>query len=247
MLIVANWKTYITDIKNAVKLLSASKKLVKATGVRIVLAPPAPLLGALAIKNKSTVAFSAQDISATLGGAHTGEIPASAYATSGAKYAIIGHSERRTTGDTNDVVATKLARAIAHGLTPILCVGEHERDDEGKYLAVIREELTTAIGPLAKKDRANIIIAYEPLWAIWKDAEHAIDPSDLAEMVLYIHKVLSELLTSKNVANTLILYGGSVDPSNVRDLARGSGIGGFLVGHASADPGTFAIIVKQLA
>src|SRR3989344_1012797 len=247
MLIVANWKAYVADIKKAKKLFAISKRLAKATHNHIVLAPPAPFLGALAAKNTSVVDFSAQDISATTGGAHTGEITASAYATSGATYALIGHSECRGRGDTNAIVATKLACTIAHGLTPILCVGEHERDCEGRYLATIREELTTAIEPLAKKDRTDIIIAYEPIWAIWKDAERAIGPSDLTEMVLYIRKILAELLTNKNSTDMLILYGGSLAPDNVRELGAGTGIDGFLIGHASTDVDTFALIVKQLA
>ncbi|MDO8593747.1 MAG: triose-phosphate isomerase family protein [bacterium] len=246
MLIVANWKAYVEDLAKAKKLFATSKKLAKGTSNHIVLTPPAPLLGALAIRNKSKVAFAAQDISATTGGARTGEVTAQVYAAAGATYAIIGHSERRAAGDTDALVSEKLAHALAQGLTPILCVGEKERDGEGRYLAVVREELTLAIEPLAQKERAKVIIAYEPLWAIGRDAEHAIGPNELNEMVLYIRKVLAELLHGKNSSHSLILYGGSVEPGNVRDLARSSDVDGFLIGHASADPQTFALLVKQL-
>lgn len=95
MLIVANWKAYVEDLKKAKKLFSISKKLARMTGVDIVLAPPAPFLGMLAHTNKSKTAFAAQDVSATTGGAKTGEATAAAYAAAGAAYAIIGHSERR--------------------------------------------------------------------------------------------------------------------------------------------------------
>lgn len=246
MLIVANWKAYVEEFAKAKKLFDVGKRLVKTYGITIVLAPPAPLLGALAVKNKSKVEFAAQDVSASSGGALTGEITAQAYSAAGASYAIIGHSERRASGDTDSAISEKLAHALASRLVPILCVGENERDGEGRYLAVVREELTKALEPLAPKERSEIIVAYEPLWAIGKDAEHAILQNDLAEMVLYIRKVLAELLPGKSSQRSLVLYGGSVEPNNIRDLAGASGIDGFLIGHASVDPHVFSSLVKQL-
>ncbi len=246
MLIIANWKAYVEDVKKAKKLFALSKKLAKKTGSKIVLAPPSPLLSALTARNKSAVAFAAQDVSRTTGGAKTGEATAQAYAAAGATYAIIGHSERRAAGDTDVIIAEKLSHSLAHGLTPILCIGEHERDNEGRYLAFIREELTKAIGSLAPKERVKVIIAYEPIWAIGKTAALAIQPNDLAEMMLYIRKVLAELLHGKNASRTLVLYGGSVEPENIRELAASSRIDGFLIGHASVDAHTFTLLMKQL-
>ncbi|NNM83601.1 triosephosphate isomerase [Candidatus Parcubacteria bacterium] len=246
MLIVANWKAYVEDSAKAKELFVVSRRLAKAGTNTIVLAPPAPLLGALAVKNKSAVAFAAQDVSATTGGAQTGEITAQTYIASGATYAIIGHSERRAAGDTEAIVAEKLSHALAHGLIPILCVGERERDGEGRYLAFVREELTCAIESLAPKDRVKIVIAYEPIWAIGKTAGNAIGPNDLAEMVLYIRKVIAELLPAKSSFHVPVLYGGSVEIANVRMLAASSSVDGFLIGHASVDPHTFASLVKQL-
>lgn len=247
MLIVANWKAYVEDLAKAKKLFALAKRLAKEARTDIVLAPPAPFLGALAAKNRSKVAFAAQDVSRAQGGANTGEITAQAYAGAGATYALIGHSERRASGDTDLIVAEKLVRALAQGLTPILCVGERERDGEGRYLAFIREELTVALTALVPKERAKVIVAYEPLWAIGKTAAFAIGPNDLAEMVLYIRKVLAELLPGKGTAHSLILYGGSVDATDARALAANSGVDGFLVGHASVTPSTFSLLVKQLA
>jgi triosephosphate isomerase len=247
MIVVANWKAYVEEFAKAKKLFEISKKLVRETGVAIVLAPPAPLLGALALRNKSKVAFAAQDVSATTGGANTGETTAQAYAVAGATYAIIGHSERRSAGDTDIIISEKIAHALAHGLIPILCVGETERDGEGRYLAVVREELTLAIESLAPKERTEVIVAYEPLWAIDKTASAAIKPNDLCEMVLYIRKVLAELLPGKSSAHSSVLYGGSVETGNIRDLAAVSGVDGFLVGHTSVDPHTFTLLVRQLA
>ena len=247
MLIVANWKAYVEEYAKAKKLFILSKRLARETSCTIVLAPSAPFTGALALRNKSAIAFAAQDVSVTTGGAKTGEVTAPAYAAIGATYAIIGHSERRFAGDTDAIVAEKLSHALAHGLTPILCVGENKRDDEGRYLAVIREEITTGIESLTPKERAQVIIAYEPIWAIGKTASASIKPNDLAEMVLYIRKVLAELLPGKSSAHSSVLYGGSVESENVHTLAVHSGVDGFLVGHESVDPHSFALLVKQFS
>lgn len=246
MFIVANWKAYVEDMGKAKKLFAVSKKLARS-GFDIVIAPPAPLFGALSSGNKSKVSFAAQDVSSTTGGAKTGEDTAPAYAAAGATYAIVGHSERRTLGDSDATVAEKLTRALAHGLTPILCVGEHERDAEGRYLSFIREELTSALSALSPKDRSSVIVAYEPLWAIGKTAAFAISPNDLHEMTLYIRKVLSEFPSARGTAHFKVLYGGSVEPDNIRSLADGSRVDGFLIGHASVDPKSFSLLVKQLA
>jgi triosephosphate isomerase len=246
MLIVANWKAYVEEKEKAQKLFALSKRLVRGGEGMIVLAPPAPLLGALAERNTSPIQFAAQDISAGAGGASTGEITARMYSAAGAAYAIVGHSERRAAGDTDSIVAEKVGRALVHGLIPILCVGESEKDAEGKYLSVIREKITSALTPLAPKERARVIIAYEPLWAIGKNAMGAIAPNDLTEMVLYIRKILSDLLPGKSSLRSLILYGGSVEPENVRLLIHGSHVDGVLVGHASAEPDMFSRLLKEL-
>jgi triosephosphate isomerase len=247
MLIVANWKAYVEDSAKAKKLVAVAKKLAGASAHRIVLAPPAPFLGALALGNKSKVAFAAQDVSVTNGGAQTGEVTAAMSASAGATYTIVGHSERRAAGDTNVIVALKLAHALARELVPILCVGERERDSDGRYLTFIREEITAALAGLAPKDRAKIIIAYEPLWAIGKSAGSAIGPNDLVEMTLYIRKVLTELLPGKNASRALVLYGGAVEPANIRALASATRVDGFLIGHASVEAAIFAALVKQLS
>lgn len=245
MLIVANWKAYVEDRERAKKLAAVSKRLARSTGINIVLAPPAPLLGTV-VSRKSPVAFAAQDVSATTGGARTGEATAQVYAAAGATYALVGHSERRNAGDTDAIIALKLSHALAHGLIPLLCVGEQERDSEGRYLALVREQLTLALESLARKDRARVIIAYEPVWAIGKTAASAAPESDLTEMVLYIRKVLAELLPGKSSAHSIVLYGGAVEPGNIRDLSASSGVDGFLIGHASVDPHTFTLLVRQL-
>jgi triosephosphate isomerase len=245
MIIVANWKAYVETEEKAKKLFSTAKRLSLTSKTRLVLAPSAPQLGLFAPKNRSKVSFAAQNVSTWLAGAHTGAVTAATLVNLGVEYVIVGHSERRAAGETDAMVAEKLDRAIAQGLTPILCVGEHERDAASAYLAFVRAQITSALGSLSPKDRARVIIAYEPLWAIGKTSSEAINARDLAEMVLYIRKVLAELLPGKGSATT-VLYGGSVEPENIRALAGGSQVDGFLVGHASVDPKVYAALVKAL-
>ena len=247
MLIIANWKAYVETKEKAEALFSGTKRFAARAPLEIALAPPHPLLGFLAAKKLGRVALCAQDVSEGTGGAHTGEVTASALASCGATYAIIGHSERRTAGETLEVVSRKLAHALAHDLVPVLCIGERERDTDGQYLSYIREEIHSALAALPQKERARVVIAYEPLWAIGKRAEDAIAASDLAEMTLYIKKILAEYLPGKTSGRTRVLYGGSVEPGNARTLAGASGIDGFLVGHASTDPETFIALMRALA
>lgn len=247
MLIVSNWKAYVESAEKAKKLFAVAKRVAAFKKVSIVLAPSAPFLGLLASRNLSKVAFAAQDISKSTGGASTGEVSAQILAGSGARYVIIGHSERRAMGENREIIAEKMRHAVAHGLTPILCIGELERDTEARYLTLLREELTSALFPLSEKQRMTVVIAYEPVWAIGKSSSDVIAESDLQEMVSYIRKVLSELLPGKAAARIPVLYGGSVDPSNIRSLAGGSGVDGFLVGRASTNPETFAGLVKAVS
>ncbi|HQU07848.1 MAG: hypothetical protein B7X04_02145 [Parcubacteria group bacterium 21-54-25] len=247
MIIAANWKTYVESTARAKKLLASAKRLAVHAKQDVVLAPPAPFLGMLAAGNRSKVAFAVQDVSTETGGAHTGAVTAAAAREAGATHAIVGHSERRAAGDDNATVALKLQHILAQGMVPILCIGEHTRDDQARYLTFLREEIASAFGPLSQKERATIIIAYEPIWAIGKTAADSISPNDLTEMILYIRKALAEFLLGENVATARVLYGGSVEPGNARELAEGSGIDGFLVGHAATDVASFTALVKAVS
>jgi triosephosphate isomerase len=245
MLIVGNWKAYVDTLEKAKRLHAAGKKLAANGTHTIVLAPPAPYLGYLAIGNRANIEFAVQDLSRVAGGAATGEITAESAATAGAAYAILGHSERRALGETDALVLEKVRNALAAGLTPILCIGEAKRDAEAHYLAHLRGQLQAVFEPLSPAERRKVVIAYEPIWAIGKSATEAIQPSDLTEMVLYLRKVLGEYLPGTSVKKIRIIYGGSVDPTNAKTLAA-TGIDGFLPGRASTETAAFGAIVKAL-
>lgn len=247
MLIAANWKAYVGEVRRGKSLVALAKRLAAKHRQDIVLAPSAAHLGLLAYGNRSKVKFASQDVSLATGGANTGELTAEAVADAGASYAIVGHSERRAIGETDETVAQKAQHALACGLSPILCVGERERDHGAEYLAFIRAQITAVMAPLSQKERLQVVIAYEPVWAIGKSAKDAIHPADLAEMTLYIRKVLGDFMSGKAPTKTKILYGGSVEPANARDLAAAGGIDGFLVGHASVETDSFSKLVAAVS
>lgn len=247
MLIVANWKSYIETRDEAKRLFALAKRLAaKIRRVEIVLAPSAAHLGLLAPGNRSKVKFGAQDISDTTVSAATGEISAATVRNIGADYTIVGHSERRARGETDAVVTEKVRRALVNGLTPILCVGERERDHDAQYLVLLKQQIANVFSVLSPKERLEVVVAYEPVWAIGKHAGEAPSPADIAEMVLYIRKILGEYLPGKSAAKAMVLYGGGVEAGDIRDIAGGSGVDGFLVGHASADSAMFSALVKAL-
>lgn len=248
MLLVSNWKAYVSEVAKAKSLVAAAKRYAGKNDLEIVIAPSAPYLGMFVTKNraKETLSYASQDISISTGGAATGEITAGALANLGVKYAIIGHSERRAMGESDETILLKVQHALAQGLTPILCIGERERDQDAMYLQFLRSQIAAIFEPLTPKERAQIIVAYEPIWAIGKSAADSIQPHDLQEMVLYIRKILSNYLPGAGANNAPILYGGSVEPANIRVLAAGAEIQGFLVGHASADVASFTGLAKAL-
>jgi|CXWL01.1.fsa_nt_gi triosephosphate isomerase len=247
MLLVANWKAYVDSPKKAKELFTQAKNLSLNKKHRIVIAPPAPYLGLFAQENASKVLLASQDLSVRTGGAHTGETTAEILSGMKVTYVIVGHSERRAMGETDAIVARKVKLALSHGLVPIVCIGEQERDVDAKYLQVLRSQIESVFSKLPQKERSKVIIAYEPVWAIGKSAHEAVTPTDLQEMVLYIRKILSEYVPPRTVVKMNMLYGGSVEAANAKSLASESGVDGFLVGHASSNPKTFSALVKQLS
>jgi len=249
MLIVGNWKAYVESKAKAKALYASARRAAGKGAHEIAVAPSAPYIGLLApVKpGKEGVKLAAQDVSVTVGGAETGEVTAGALADLGAEYVIVGHSERRARGETDEAVAEKVRHAFAHGMTPIICVGETERDPEAQYLKAVRAQVNAAMLPLSPKERLAVVIAYEPVWAIGKSGAEAITQADLSEMVLYIRKVLGDFMPGRANQRVRVIYGGSVTPDNIRGLASGTGIEGFLVGRASTDVSMFTALVKALS
>jgi triosephosphate isomerase (TIM) len=247
LLVVANWKLNPPTLKEAHALLKNTKRaLPRARSADVIICPPLPFLFALA-KGERSLAFGAQDVSAQIAGAYTGEVSATMLKSVGASYAIIGHSERRALGESDAEVSKKLRIALDEKITPILCVGELERDEQGSHLAVLADQLTNSLASVLRGEIAKIIIAYEPVWAIGRRAEDALDAHGVHGTVIFIRKILSDRYGREYAEKVRILYGGSVEPGNVHALVRESGVSGFLVGHASLLPASFAEIIRASA
>lgn len=185
------------------------------------------------------VALGAQDVSAHDHGAYTGEVSAAMIADTGAKYVIVGHSERRQYhGETNDTVRQKAAAAIAAGLTPIICVGETmDEKQAGKTMDIIESGVRESV---PSDVDADIIIAYEPRWAI--GAGLTPTAAEIAET----HKLIADTLASMGLGGTPVLYGASVKAANAADIMSIPHVDGVLVGGASLKPDDFIPIITSV-
>jgi len=212
-----------------------------AAACDVMLCPPFPLIAALAYAVKGRgISVGAQDCHAEVGGAHTGDVSAEMLADSGAKAVIVGHSERRADhGERDRDVAAKAAAAVRAGLTAIVCVGETAgQRAAGLTLEVVGRQLK---GSLPKgTTAANIVIAYEPVWAIGTGL--TASAADVAEVHGFMRAQLRAELASESEAMRL-LYGGSVKPSNAKDLMSVPDVDGALVGGASLKAADFLGII----
>ncbi|OHA60177.1 MAG: hypothetical protein A2589_00685 [Candidatus Vogelbacteria bacterium RIFOXYD1_FULL_46_19] len=238
-LIVFNWKMNPAEAKEArwlgAKVKTISSRLKK---VQTVMVPPAVFLPLLtSTKPSRRWSLSAQDISLEKEtGAFTGEISATQVASVGAKYVIVGHSERRGRGDTDDVVRGKLMAGLMAGLSVILCVGEKARDAHGAYLDFLRAQLISATKACRRADFKNLIIAYEPVWAVGDQAAGADTPDNFFHNALFIRKVISGLAGQETALSIPILYGGSVNSANAVEFLAAGRADGLLIGRASLVP-----------
>ncbi len=186
--------------------------------------------------------FGVQNIGTEPAGAFTGENSAPIARDAGAAWVLVGHSERRHVfGETDEATARKCAVAVAHGLTPVLCVGETlAQRERGETDAVVVRQLKAGIGALDTAQRRTMVVAYEPVWAIGTGRNAT--PADAAA----VHRVLRRELEGAGAsAEVPILYGGSVKPGNAADLLAAEGVDGLLVGGASLQPDSWLAVVQS--
>jgi triosephosphate isomerase len=204
----------------------------------VAVCPPATLIAPMAERAPDWLALGGQDCSQHAYGAHTGEIAASMLADLGCRYVIVGHSERRAGhGESDEIVKAKAERALAAGLTPIICIGESlEQREAGKAEDVCRAQL---LASLPEATAADLVVAYEPIWAI--GTGHTASAEDAQA----IHHALRAAYAKGDRDALRILYGGSVKPSNAKALLLQPDIDGALVGGASLDAKSFAEIIDS--
>jgi triosephosphate isomerase len=243
-IIVGNWKMNPVSSKEAEKIMREIAKLV--SGIKkteIALCPPVVYLEKLK-KISKKIPLGGQNIHPGDVGAFTGETSATMLANAGGRYVILGHSERRRMGETNEDINKKLKAALSARLVPVLCLGENHRDEQHAYLSFIKSQAEECLEGVAKASLNTIIIAYEPVWAIGVHATRPATPAEFLEISIYIRKVLSDKFGAKNVNSMRIIYGGSVNPDTVLPFLIEGNADGFLPGRDSLSPKHFASIIR---
>lgn len=243
-LVIGNWKMNGNRVTNLKLLDCLEKGLANHSVSDVVICPPYPYLQQAAgwLANNG-ISLGAQDVSSSNYGAHTGEVCAEMLKDLGCKYALVGHSERRTDNhESNSDIGEKFWRALSAGLTPVLCIGEtiNERN-EGLTEAVVTEQITAVINKLGIEVFKGAVIAYEPVWAI------GTGETATPEQAQAVHSAIRTLISTFDykIANDLpILYGGSVNAGNATALFSQPDIDGGLVGGASLDGEGFIAICK---
>ena len=241
-MIVGNWKMNGTSaaLEDVVDVLVADLHR-ESSDCRIGLCPPATLIERTTRAAKGRIAIGGQDCRAEISGAFTGGVSAEMLADAGATLVILGHSERRAEFHESDaLVRDKVAAALRAGLVPIVCVGETlEQRQAGQAVAVVQSQIAGSLhDDLAGRDFA---VAYEPVWAIGTGLTPTLD--QIAEVHAAVRAAMVERLGDA-VAATPILYGGSVNPANARDILNVAEVGGALVGGASLKAADFLAIIR---
>ncbi len=249
-LIAANWKMHLGRADDALALVrSIQPALSRVEQIEIAICPPFTVLSALAdVLRSSPIALGAQNMHPESQGAHTGEISPLMLAEF-CQYVILGHSERRAMAgcaDNEDAINRKIRASFAHGLTPILCVGEDsERHTRGETDAFVRGQVASGLEGLTSEQVARCVIAYEPIWAI--GSGQAAKPADANRTIgLTVRGAIVDRFDEAAAQSARVLYGGSVTSSSIAGFMAMPEIDGALVGGASLRP-DFADLVAAAA
>lgn len=241
LLVAGNWKMN-ASVAQTDTLVSALSEADLTVDVAVF--PPFPYLAqALTQSARSTVRVGAQDVAAQAAGAYTGEVSASMLADVGCSMALVGHSERRTLfAETNEQVLEKTKQLLANGLTAVVCIGETLAERKaGQEQAVVTEQLSLLLDQLSLFDWQQVVLAYEPVWAI--GTGETATPEQAQAMHRFIRSLLQQK-DEKTAQATRILYGGSVKAESAAELFAQPDIDGGLVGGASLDAAEFLAICK---
>ena len=243
-IIAGNWKMNNT-IAAAEKLITELKPLVADAKAEVVICVPYTAIQKAAELTKgSNIKVGAENVAWADKGAFTGEISAEMLKEVGAEYVIIGHSERRQMfGETDETVNKRTVQALKYGLKPIVCVGETLAEREANETeSVVKRQTVGAFKELTAEDMKNVIIAYEPVWAIGTGRTATSEQAN--ETIKYIRSVVQEMFGKKTADELRIQYGGSMNPSNATALMAQPDIDGGLIGGASLKAEDFSKVVK---
>lgn len=247
-LLIANWKMNPRTSNRAIALFRSygAKKQAKAT---LVVCPPAPFIPALQSMRKKhgilrKIFLGGQDSGPAIEGAFTGEVSPAMLKDAGASYVIIGHSERRAQGQTDELINKKVKSAIASKLNVILCVGETERVQDGAEFNVVKQQVVAALEGVPKAHLKRVSICYEPVWAIGNG--NPASPAEAIEVGLFIMRTIAGVLGKHPRTRMRVLYGGSVTSENAHEYLEHEVLSGFLVGGASLSGKSFLGILHAI-
>jgi len=245
-IIAGNWKMNPVTLKEAKLTFGGIKKV--ASGARkasVLICVPSIYLSDLKKANLGgRVELGAQDCHWADQGAQTGGVSAYMIRDLGVKTTIIGHSERRASGDTDEIINKKVHTALTAGLRVVFCLGETERGKNGDYLAILQRQLEIGLANFPAKLADRLIVAYEPVWAIGKNATGVETPDGFLHNKIFIRKVLAGIVGRKKALLVPVLYGGSVNPQNAGEFLNAGQADGLLVGRDSLNPKNFGEIIK---
>jgi triosephosphate isomerase len=248
-LIAGNWKMNldITHSEVLVKALTENIHQSYFDKCDVLICPPfTSLMVSHSMLRGTNIKLGAQNLHWENDGAYTGEISATMLLSAGCEYVIIGHSERRQYfGETDETVNKKIKKALENNLKPIVCVGESlNQREEGIFKGIVSEQLKKGLDGISNEQMKNIVIAYEPVWAIGTGLN--ANTEQISEMNSIIGNVVGELYNSDTANAMLILYGGSVNDKNADEIFNTCGVDGALIGGASLKSENFINIIKSI-
>ncbi|WP_421919862.1 triose-phosphate isomerase [Marinifilum sp.] len=244
-IVAGNWKMNNT-LEEGIELAGQINDLVENTEIKdvnIVIGTPFIHLTEVNKIVGEKIAVAAQNCADEKSGAYTGETSASMIKSTGSKYVILGHSERRTYyGETNEILVKKVNQTLENGLAPIFCIGEvlEEREAE-KHFEVVKSQIAEGLFHLSAEEFGKVVLAYEPVWAIGTGVTASSDQAQ--EIHAFIRKTVVQQYGEEVANNTSILYGGSCKPSNAKELFENEDVDGGLIGGASLKAEDFMGII----
>ena len=246
-IVIANWKMNPSSQKEAEVLFKQFSIISKETkNNQIIICPPFPFLFiSQKFKNKKMI-LGAQNVASQNDGPHTGEVSTQMLLNLGVKYVLVGHSERRSLGENNKIINEKILNILKAKLYPIICIGETARDRDGFYLSFVKDQIKESLTGVSKSQIKNIIITYEPVWAIGKDSIREATREEFMEMKIFIKKIISDIYDGKVAHSLPILYGGSVNSQNAKSFIEDGGADGLLVGRDSLNSKKFEAILSAI-
>lgn len=245
-IVAGNWKMNL-NLQEGVALATALNEALKDKTVNCDVVIGTPFIHLASVLNAidtTKIGVAAQNCADKASGAYTGEVAASMIASTGATYVILGHSERRAYyHETAEILKEKVLLALANGLTPIFCIGEvlEEREAE-KHFEVVKSQIESSLFDLSSEDFSKIVLAYEPVWAI--GTGKTASAAQAQEIHAFIRKTLAEKYGEEIADNTSILYGGSCNASNAKELFSNPDVDGGLIGGASLGVDKFMPIIE---